>query len=244
MYHRATVIMESHNDKRKHITFSISQKQEVIKYQDDNLKASWSVANHFSVVWRCQVKRRTVGDILQNRDKWLARDCEPGAKKLKTAKYSDLEEVPFLITDDILREKAREFGEEFNINDFTYSSGWLYRFKKRHVIASHTLCGESAGVDKQLISDGVERAVTAMQDYSLKDIYNMDETGLFFRLLPDKSLSTSDHTKGTKKSKEKLTVVLTCNADRSDKLRPSHQQIQKTKMFQELQPQTVCGLCI
>ena len=54
------------------------------------------------------------------------------------------------------------------------------------------------------------------QDYSL----NMDETGLFFRQLPDKSLSTSDHTKGTKKSKGRLTVVLTCNADGSDKLRP------------------------
>ena len=139
---------------------SISQKQEVLKYQSDNPKASQqSVGNHFSVVWRCEVKRRTVGDMLQNRDKWLAQDCEPGAKKLKTAKHSDLEETLFLwfsnvcdkngiITDDILREKAKELGEEFNINDFTYSNGWLYRFKKRHGIASHTLCGESAGVDK------------------------------------------------------------------------------------------------
>ena len=48
----------------------------------------------------------------------------------------------------------------------------------------------------------------------------MDETGIFYRMTPDRSLTTSDKTKGTKKLKERITVVLTYNADGSEKLRP------------------------
>ena len=39
-------------------------------------------------------------------------------------------------------------------------------------------------------------------------------------MLPDRSLSTAEATKGIKKAKDRLTVVLTCNADRTDKLKP------------------------
>ena len=220
--------------KRKRCTFSLSQKQDVIRYHEKHAKASQqAIADHFSVVWACDVKRRTIGDILQQRDKLMAIDTSDmhAAKRQRTAKHTDLEEALFLwfsdiraknaiVTDDILREKAKQFGVELNITDFSYSNGWLHRFKQRHGIANHVLSGESAGVDRQLISDGQERAVLAMRDYALKDIYNMDETGLFYRMLPDRSLSTTDKTKGTKKLKERLTVALACNADGSDKLRP------------------------
>ncbi len=49
--------------------------------------------------------------------------------------------------------------------------------------------------------------------YSLKDIYNLDETGLFYRSLPDKSLTIrgKDCT-GGKKSKDRLTCALIVNA--------------------------------
>ena len=46
------------------------------------------------------------------------------------------------------------------------------------------------------------------------------ENYLFFRLLPDKSLSHTTANKGVKKQKDRITVALCCNSDGSKKLKP------------------------
>ena len=54
-----------------------------------------------------------------------------------------------------------------------------------------------------------------------KNIYNGDETGLFFRLPPNRTLCLKgDICKGRKNCKDKLTVLLACSANRTDKLLP------------------------
>lgn len=51
-----------------------------------------------------------------------------------------------------------------------------------------------------------------MKNYSPEDIWNTDETGLFFRALPNKTLCLkSDPCKGGKISKERLTVMFCVN---------------------------------
>ena len=47
----------------------------------------------------------------------------------------------------------------------------------------------------------------------------MDETGLFYQMLPDRSLTTSEFVKGTKKAKARITLALAANADGSEKCR-------------------------
>jgi len=47
----------------------------------------------------------------------------------------------------------------------------------------------------------------------------MDETGLFYKLGPNYTLA-SNTMKGTKKSKEKITVALSVNATGTEKLKP------------------------
>ena len=51
------------------------------------------------------------------------------------------------------------------------------------------------------------------------NIYNMDETGLFYRLEPKKTLATS-RLSGRKKQKERISIVVTSNEDGSHKLPP------------------------
>ena len=115
--------------KRKRTAFSINQKQEIICYQDKHPNASHqTIADHFATVWGVEVKRRTVGDIIQQRDKWLSLgQLEPAAKRQKTAKHTDLEQALWLwfsnfraqngvVTDDILRAKAKQFGAELGIS--------------------------------------------------------------------------------------------------------------------------------
>ena len=53
-------------------------------------------------------------------------------------------------------------------------------FKQRHKISCKVLSGESSGVDHEIVSNGREKALERMKDYEPKDVFNMDETGLFF----------------------------------------------------------------
>ena len=55
-----------------------------------------------------------------------------------------------------------------------------------------------------------------MDQYNATDIYNMDETGLFYRLQADSSLSTHQ-LEGQKQSKERMTMTICSNVDGSDK---------------------------
>jgi hypothetical protein len=55
--------------------------------------------------------------------------------------------------------------------------------------------------------------------YKPKNIFNADETGLFFRHPPDETSSLKGVPyNGGKNSKERITVLLACNADGTDKL--------------------------
>jgi hypothetical protein len=66
-----------------------------------------------------------------------------------------------------------------------------------------------------------EQLLKIFEGYEHKNVYNEDETGLFFRLPPNKTLSVKgDPCNGGKNSKERITVLLACNADGTDRLPP------------------------
>ena len=96
------------------------------------------------------------------------------------------------------------------------------RWKKRHDISFGTLSGEAASVDESVVTKWLTDVwPTLREGYSDDDIYNADETGLFYKLMPNKTM----HRKGRKcvggkLSKERLTLMLCANASGSDKLKP------------------------
>ena len=60
----------------------------------------------------------------------------------------------------------------------------------------------------------IERIPELVRGYKLEDIWNMDELGLFFKLLPDKGVTEKAKSKkGGKKAKVCLTVAFFVNAD-------------------------------
>ena len=89
-------------------------------------------------------------------------------------------------------EKASDLAKLLGVPDgqFKILSGWLERFKERHGISFKKVCGEEKSVD--LASDQMEewhRTLSVLlKEYQPDDIYNADETGLFFRLMPDRTL--------------------------------------------------------
>ena len=63
------------------------------------------------------------------------------------------------------------------------------------------------------VDSGKERIPEVIEGYSAQNIWNMDETGCFWRALPDKGLGQKGKLcKSDKKSKERMIVVLFVNA--------------------------------
>lgn len=123
---------------------------------------------------------------------------------------------------DLLIEGARELWSrlpQYSAQPIpTFSQGWLSNFKKRHHIIHRALHGEAASVGTDSEHDMVILRTLAGQ-YKEDDIYNMDETGLFWRMGPSKGLSLTSRP-GQKKDKSRITIALCCNATGSDKLPP------------------------
>ena len=113
----------------------------------------------------------------------------------------------------ILCEKAKEITERFGFEDLKASNGWLDRWKKRHHIKQMAVSGESGGVSGATVDSWKERLPHILEGYSPEDIWNLDETGCFWRALPDKGFGQrTKECKGGKKSKQRMTVTFIVNA--------------------------------
>ena len=117
------------------------------------------------------------------------------------------------ISGPMIQEQALRIAERLNHADFKASNGWLDRFRKRHNITFGAVCGERGSVDNATVTSWKEKLPTILEGYAPRDIYNMDETGLFFRALPEKSLrEKGDSCAGGKKSKDRITASICVNS--------------------------------
>ncbi|KNE89028.1 hypothetical protein PSTG_17517, partial [Puccinia striiformis f. sp. tritici PST-78] len=150
-------------------------------------------------------------------------------KRQRTAAYPQLKQALFNwfieaqsrqmpINDNILRTKAQKFANLLTI-DLKLSNGWLYKFKNRFHINKIELHGEAGSVDKDEAEVARKQVLAIVEGYEPHNVYNADETGLLYRMPPNKSMAT-ETCSGLKGSKVRLTYHLCCNADGSDKLEP------------------------
>ena len=116
----------------------------------------------------------------------------------------------------MLQEEALEISKQLdsaNFEQFKASSGWLEKSKATYGIVNCLVEGESGEVQEQTIESWMERLREICIGYRLQDIWNMDETGCFFRALPDKTFSErGKRCKGGKSSKQRVTVAFFVNA--------------------------------
>src|ERR1044072_1590637 len=117
----------------------------------------------------------------------------------------------FTITGAILLTRAQKFAESIKYDDFKSSIGWLNNFKQRHNISQYMRHGEVDSAPLDTLSREREKLQQIISNYDANDIFNCDETGLFWKLELSKTLAQGPQT-GIKKSKERVTILLTCNA--------------------------------
>ena len=113
----------------------------------------------------------------------------------------------------LLMEKGSEIAEHMGISHFKPSNGWLDRWKTRYNIKSRVISGESGEVRNETVESWFERLPLILDGYEARDIWSTDETGCFWKALPEKGLAEQKkECKGGKKSKLRVTISFIVNA--------------------------------
>jgi len=159
--------------------------------------------------------------------KFLSGNIEPARKKARGPKLPEVEtalltwfkckrEQNLPVDGEMIRLKGHEFALELGVDpaDCAFSNGWLERFKVRHNIVCKKVSGEANSVDQNNtdVTRWHDRMKSILADTAPEDIFNADETAIFFRALPDWTLEfkqTKCH--GTKLNKERLTALVCAN---------------------------------
>ena len=211
--------------KRKQAGIDLETKLRILNEVDRGTLKKKTIAEQYGIA------KSTLSTVLKDREKILnavALGSGNKSKRLRSAKYEDIEtlllewfnhmrtsNVP--LSGPIIQSKANEIAKNLDIQDFSCSTGWLYRFQKRHSISSVVICGEANKVDEEGANNWLHGFYGVREKYASCDVYNMDETGLFYNLFPSRTLGIKgDKCHGGVRSKQRLTVVLVCNADGSD----------------------------
>jgi len=214
--------------KRKNLT--LQDKIRVIEMREKGYSLN-RVANEFSI------GKSTVFDIVKQKHKlkdFIAErqreDCS-SRKKMRKSDDNSLDKAVYLwfiqerskgtpISGPLIMEKARMLHKAIHpdaIEDvFKASEGWLHRFKQRHGIRELRLQGESLSADIPSIEPYKEKTRDYIEEHqlSLNQIFNADETGLYWRLLPEKTLAGGYEktAKNFKKPKDRVTILAAANA--------------------------------
>src|SRR5205085_6858074 len=98
-----------------------------------------------------------------------------------------------ILTELLIKEKAQEFAQllEISEEELSFSNGWISRFKMRNHLRSFRFHGEANSAPLETLSEERNKLRSLLSMYNINDIYNADETGLFFRMAPNQTLARS-----------------------------------------------------
>ena len=137
---------------------------------------------------------------------------------LKFIQSANATKVP--INGPVIQVFAKETANEMNLNGFKASNGWLEKFLKRNSIKFSTISGESADVSQEVVDEWTSGLSALTEGFDPKDVFNFDESALFYKIMPKKSYLTKNSDQfGGKKSKNRLTIGLCCSMT-GEKLKP------------------------
>lgn len=174
--------------------------------------------------------KSTISTILKSKENLLknAEMTNYGSKNRKSIKdgeFPRMETKLFLwfqkqrrrhiqVTGSILQHKAKEFHKRYYSGNFNASHGWLTRFKKRYGVRLLKLSGEKLSSRADYVDPFKSQLRQIIREQNLNNhaVFNADETGLFWKMLPEKTYvhSGEKSAPGRKLSKERITLLLCC----------------------------------
>ncbi|XP_067136655.1 jerky protein homolog-like [Centruroides vittatus] len=220
--------------KRKVVFLSVSDKLKII----EQLKCGSSgetLAREYGV------GKATISRIKKNSDaiKKFASvfDSEGGSlhrKTMRMAENQDLDTAVYTwfiqvrsqgqpISGPMICEKALEMNKKLGGNaDFKATNGWLKRFKSRHGIRQSDKRAEKLLADTEA-TEYLKVCFKNMIDkegYKKTNVYNADETGLYWKKMPTKTVISENEMSapGFKASKSRVTVMVCTNVTGTHRL--------------------------
>ena len=232
---------------KKH-TLTLKEKVEIIELNEKQKVSPKELTLRF----KCG--KTQVYSTLQNKERilneWLTENGNR-RRKLKTTGNEKINEVVWEwfvaaraknvpVSGPILQAQALQVDASLNITTFKASSGWLDSFKARHGIVWNQVCGEAKDTDEQVVSDWTKKLESLTAGYDPKNIFNCDETGLFYRALPTKTFALrGERCAGGKVSKDRLTVLL-CGSMTGELEKPLViGKSKKPRCFKNLKPESL-----
>ena len=182
------------------------------------------------------VSKTQIQEIVRNK-KSIRQQWETGGRaerkysKVRKLCYKDLDRVAWEwftsaqaknipISGHMIQEQALMYAEQLGHSSFSGSNGWLDRWMKRHNVRLACLSGEAADVNPTVVADWHQKLVSIFEGYDLNNVFNADETGLFYRALPKRSMVVEgEEAKGGRDAKERIAALLACSAT-GEKLTP------------------------
>lgn len=221
--------------KRKHVSLSLNDKLKIIEKLEDGATVS-------SICTEYKIAKQTVSDIRKKKDnlrkfvlKFNVEKEASSVKKMRLPSDPSLDDAVYkwfcqlrssgmTVRGIEIQAAAERLAKQLNITGFKASSGWLFRFRRRHNITNKKVCGESlsANVDEvEPFRIQLDELLKTGQ-IQLSQLYNYDETGLYWRALPDTTQASKaeKNTPGRKISKDRVSALLCANADGSHMLKP------------------------
>lgn len=222
------VILNMSSPSRKRKAITLETKYEIIQEVEKGGLPKKDVAAKFEIL------PNTLSTILKNKDdivqNYESTGMSPSRKRHRSVPHETVdsallewfkekrhENIP--ISGPLLLQKSEDLAKKLGDHTFKANTGWLDRFKTRHGIVCRAITGESAVVDPKIVDEWREKLPQIIQNYSPNDIFNADETGLFYKLLPDRTLQMKgEKCHGGKRSKERLTLMVAANMSGTEKL--------------------------
>ncbi|XP_051856446.1 jerky protein homolog-like [Antechinus flavipes] len=221
--------------KRKRVVLTIQEKLEIIEKLEKG-----GNTRQLSIMYG--IGEQTVRDLKKRKAQLLSYASSSGSatllarrKSMKQSTYKELDRAMLEwfnqqraegtpVSGIICAKQAKAFFNALGMEgDFNASTGWLTRFKQRHGIRELNYQGEKSNGDQSAAADFREdfEEFTESERLQPEQIYNADETGLYWKSLPARTLAfENEHPIPSHKlSRERLTVLCCVNATGSHKLK-------------------------
>lgn len=220
--------MASPHAKRKNL--DIDKKYQMICAVNAGNRKKQDIAAEFGV------KQNTLSTILKNKDAIIqafeSSNYSPARKRMRTAAHSDVQDALYEwfkvvrsknipVSGPTLMTKANSLASELGLTNFSATNGFIERFKNRHGIVSKVLCGEGAAASETDADNWKNNKLPHLiENVEPRNIFNIDETGLFYKMTPNRTLDVrGQKCFGGKQSKERITVLVGANMDGSEKIK-------------------------
>lgn len=211
---------------KKRNTLPIKTKVKILKEIQNGIKRS-EIAKKYNIGLSTLSKivknsKDIENNYLKVRNVNKKRDRKPKYENLNKAMslwFEQMIQKGTVVTGPILMEKAEQFAIQLDIPNFKANVGWLQRWKKSQNIYFKKLHGESASADTDSAESFKRNVLPALlEKYALNEIYNADETGLFYKALPDGTYGYGrSQQSGPKSPKDRITLLFITNATGTDK---------------------------